>query len=75
MFETTYASSVTKMDMCQKNVQTGSHTKEDLNQENTKGNTRKESDLQRDIIFEPQKWTTVLKKKKRSKSLANLMKR
>jgi hypothetical protein len=74
-FETTYASSVTKMDMCQRNVRTGSHTKEDLNQENTKGNTRKESDLQRDIVFEPPKWTIVPKKKKRSKSLVNLMKK
>jgi hypothetical protein len=75
MFETTYASSVTKMGMYQRNVQTGSHTKEDLNQENSKGNTRKESNLQRDVVFKPLKWTIVPMKKKRSKSLVNLMKK
>jgi hypothetical protein len=70
-FETTYASYVTRTDMYLKNVRTGSHTKEDLNQESTKGNTRKESNSQKDVIFEPQKWMTVLMKKKMSQSLAN----
>jgi hypothetical protein len=55
MFGTTYASYVTRTDMCLKNVWTGSHTKEDLNQESTRGNTRKESDSHKDVIFEPQK--------------------
>jgi hypothetical protein len=55
MFGITYASYVTRTDMYLKNVQTGSRTKEDLSQESTRGNTRKESDSQKDIIFEPQK--------------------
>jgi hypothetical protein len=38
-----------------KNVRTGSRTKEDLSQESTRGNTRKESNSQKDVIFEPQK--------------------
>jgi hypothetical protein len=71
MFGTTYASYVTRTDMCLKNVWTGSHTKEDLNQESIRGNTRKESDSQKDVIFEPQKWMTVPMKKKMSQSLAN----
>ena len=41
-----------------------------------KESTRKESDLQKDAIFEPQKWMAVPKKKKKtSQSLANQMKR
>ena len=75
MFRTTYASYVTKMDTCQRNVQIGSITKEDLAKESTKGNTRKESDSQKDAIFEPQKWMAVPKKKKMSQSLANQTKR
>ena len=63
------------MDTCQKNVWIGSITKEDLAKESTRGNTRKESDLQKDAIFKPQKWMAVLKKKKTSQSLANQMKR
>jgi hypothetical protein len=55
MFGTTYASYVTRTDMYLKNVRTGSRTKEDLSQESTRENTRKESDSQRDVIFEPQK--------------------
>jgi hypothetical protein len=55
MFGTTYASYVTRTDMYLKNVQTGSRTKEDSNQESTRENTRKESDSQKDVIFEPQK--------------------
>jgi hypothetical protein len=54
-----------------KNVRTGSHTKEDSNQESTRENTRKESDSQKDVIFEPQKWMTAPMKKKMSQSLAN----
>jgi hypothetical protein len=54
-----------------KNVWTGSCTKEDLSQESTRENTRKESDSQKDIIFEPQKWMTVPMKKKMLQSLAN----
>ena len=42
MFGTTYASYVTKMDTCQKNVQIGSITKEDLAKESTGESTRKE---------------------------------
>ena len=75
MFGTTYASYVTKMDTCQRNVQIGSITKEDLAKESTKGNTRKESDSRKDAIFEPQKWMAVPKKKKKSQSLANRTKR
>jgi hypothetical protein len=71
MFGTTYASYVTRMDTYLKNVWTGSRTKEDLNQESTRGNTRKESDSQKDVIFEPQKWMTVPMKKKMLQSLAN----
>jgi hypothetical protein len=71
MFGTTYASYVTRMDMYLKNVQTGSRTKVDLNQESTRGNTRKESNSQKDVISEPQKWMTVPMKKKKSQSLAN----
>jgi hypothetical protein len=74
MFRTTYASYVTRTDMYLKNVRTGNRMKEDLNQESTRGNTRKESDSQKDIIFEPQKWMTVPMKKKMSQSLANQMK-
>ena len=77
MFGTTYASYVTMMDTCQNNVQIGSTIKEDLAKESTKGNTRKESDSQKDVIFEPQKWMAVPKKKKKKKtsqSLANLTK-
>ena len=79
MFGTIYASYVIRMDTCQRNVQIGSITKEDLAKESTRGNTRKESDLQKDAIFEPQKWMAVLKKKKKKKkksqSLANPMRR
>ena len=75
MFGTTYASYATKMDICQKNVQIGSITKEDLVKESTRESTRKESDSRKDVIFEPQKWMTVLKKKKKSQSLANRMRR
>ena len=75
MFGTTYASYAIKTDTCQKNVWIGSITKEDLAKESTRGNTRKESDSQKDAIFEPQKWMAVLKKKKTSQSLANQMKR
>jgi hypothetical protein len=71
MFGTTYTSYVTRTDIYLKNVWTGSRTKEDLNQGNTRGNTRKESDSQKDVIFEPQKWMTVPMKKKMSQSLAN----
>jgi hypothetical protein len=52
-----------------KNAWTGSRTKEDLSQESTRENTRKESDSQKDVIFEPQKWMTVPMKKKMSQSL------
>ena len=76
MFGTIYASYVTKMDTCQRNVLIGSVTKEDLAKESTSGSTRKESDSQKDAIFEPQKWMAVPKKKKKmSQSLANQMKR
>ena len=91
MFGTTYASYVTRMDTCQRNVLIGSITKEDLAKESTRENTitkedlakestrentRKESDLQKDAIFEPQKWMAVLKKKKKtSQSLANRTKK
>ena len=76
MFRTTYASYVIRMDICQKNVLIRSITKEDLAKESTRGNTRKESDSQKDAIFEPQKWMAVLKKnKKTSQSLANRTKR
>jgi hypothetical protein len=34
-----------------KNDRTGSRTKEDLSQESTRENTRKESDSQKDVIF------------------------
>ena len=72
MFGTTYASYVIRMDTCQRNVQIGSITRGDLTKENIRGNTRKESNLQKDTIFEPQKWMAVLKKKKKtSQSLAN----
>ena len=71
MFGTTYASYVTRMDTCQKNVQIGSIIKEDLVKESTRENTRKESDSQKDTIFEPQKWMAVPKKKKMSQSLAS----
>jgi hypothetical protein len=71
MFGTTYASYVTRTDMYLKNVRIGSRTKEDLNQESTRENIRKESDSQKDVTFEPQKWMTVLMKKKMSQSLAN----
>jgi hypothetical protein len=71
MFGTTYASYVTRTDIYLKNVRTGSRTKEDLSQESTRENTRKESDSQKDIIFEPQKWMTVPMKKKMSQNLAN----
>ena len=71
MFVTAYALSATKMDICQRNVRTES-IKKDLNQERTKENIgRRRSDSQQDVIFEPQKWMTVPKKKKMSKSLAN----
>jgi hypothetical protein len=70
-FGTTYASYVTRTDMYLKNVQTGSRTKEDSNQGSTRENTRKESDSQKDVIFEPQKWMIVPMKKKMSQSLAN----
>ena len=70
-FETTYASDVTRMDTCQKSALIGSITREDLVKESTRGNTRKESDLRKDTIFEPQKWMAVPKKKKMSQSLAN----
>ena len=76
MLGITYDSYVTKMDTCQRNVLIGSVTKEDLAKESTSGNTRKESDSQKDAIFEPQKWMAVPKKKKKmSQSLANQMKR
>ena len=76
MFRTTYASYVIRMDTCQKNVQIGSIIKEDLAKESTRESTRKESDSQKDAIFEPQKWMAVLKKKKKtSRSLANQMRR
>ena len=70
-----YALFATKMDICQGNVRTES-TRKDLNQERTKENIgRRRSDSQQDIIFEPPKWMTVPKKKKKmSKSLANQMK-
>ena len=74
MFETNYASYVTNQDTDLKNAQTGS-IKEDPNQEKTKGSTRrKASDSETDIIFEPLKWMTNLKKKKKSRSLINLKK-
>ena len=44
MFGTFYASYVTKMDTCQKNVRIGSIIKEDLAKESTRESTRKESD-------------------------------
>ena len=66
MFGTTYASYVTKMDTCQKSARTGSIIKEDLAKESTRESTRKESDSRKDVIFEPQKWMTVPKKKKKS---------
>ena len=72
MFRTIYASYVTRMNTCQR---IGSITKEDLVKESTRGNTRKESDSQKDAIFEPQKWMAVPKKKKMSQSLANQMRR
>ena len=75
MFETTYASYVIKMDTYQKSARIGSITKEDLAKESTRGNTRKESDSRKDVIFEPQKWMTVPKKKKKSQSLANRTRR
>ena len=71
MFRTTYASYAIRMDTCQRNVQIGSITKEDLVKESTRGNTRKESDSQKNTIFEPQKWMAVPRKKKMSQSLAN----
>ena len=74
MFGTTYASYVTKMDTCQKNVWIRSITKEDLAKESTRESTRKESDSQKDAIFEPQKWMAV-PKKKTSQSLANQTRR
>jgi hypothetical protein len=43
------------MDMYLKHVRTGSRTKEDSNQESRRENTRKESDSQKEVIFEPQK--------------------
>ena len=71
MLRTTYASYVTKMDTCQRNVQIGSIIKEDLAKESTRESTRKESDSRKDAIFEPQKWMAVPKKKKKtSQSLA-----
>ena len=73
MFGTNYASYVTKQDTDLKSAQTGS-IKEDPNQEKTKGITRrKASDSETDVIFEPPKWMTNLKKKM-SKSLINLKK-
>ena len=75
MFGTIYASYVTKMDTCQKNVRIGSIIKEDLAKENIRESTRKESDSRKDVIFEPQKWMTVPKKKKKSQSLANRTRR
>ena len=72
MFGITYASYVTRMDTCQKSAQIGSITKEDLAKEDTRESTRKESNSQKDAIFEPQKWMAVPKKKKKmSWSLAN----
>ena len=50
MFGTTYASYVTKMDTCQKNVWIGSIIKEDLVKESTRESTRKESDSRKDAI-------------------------
>ena len=76
MFGTTYASYVTKMDTCQKNVRIGSITKEDLVKESTRESIRKESDSPKEAIFEPQKWMAVpKKKKKKSQSLANQTRR
>ena len=75
MFGTTYASYVTRMDTCQKNVLTGSIIKEDLAKESTRESTRKESDSRKDVIFEPQKWIAVPKKKKASQSPANQTRR
>ena len=76
MFGITYASYVTKTDTCQKNARIGSITKGDLTKENKRESTRKESDSRKDVIFEPQKWMTVPKKKeKKSQSLANRTRR
>jgi hypothetical protein len=73
MFATVYASYVTRMGTYPRNAPIRNPIKEDLNQESTTG---KESNLRKDIIFEPQKWMTVLKKKKKLlKNLANLMKK
>ena len=74
MSETNYASYVTNQDTDLKSAWTGS-IKEDPNQEKTKGSTRRKArDSETDIIFEPPKWMTNLKKKKKSKSLINLKK-
>ena len=74
MFETNYASYVTKQDTDLKSAQTGS-IKEDPNQEKTKGSTRRKArDLETDVIFEPLIWTMYLKKKKKSRRLINLKK-
>ena len=72
MFRTTYASYVTKTDTCQRSAWIGNIIKEDLAKESTRESTRKESDSQKDAIFEPQKWMAVPKKKKKTSwSLAN----
>ena len=73
MSKTNYPSYVTNQDTDLRSAQTGS-IKEDPNQEKTKGSTRrKASDSETDVIFEPPKWMTNLKKKK-SRSLINLKK-
>ena len=74
MFEMNYASYVTNPDTDLKSAQTG-NIKEDPNREKTKGSTRrKASDSEKDVIFEPPKCMTILKKKKMSRSLINLKK-